>query len=256
MAEKTEEQLQQEREADEKTAAEEKAEADRIAKEETERKVKEEAAKISIEDTGIQLNKKTYSLDEVKQFINESIRKGAKISKDQLYTEIEKLQKKLKDVSTATQEETKEQQKTINATIEELQKKLNLMEDEAAKAMHKAETVETQLQRERLENFRKDLIASANGKIIEALVQGNNEEELKASLENAKKEYEKVVGSVRQNFKLPTEEEIETQRKQEEENNQPVEISRLHSRDDMLDWKKKKDELLRKAYTQAGFPVQ
>jgi len=266
MTEKTEEQLKQESEAAEKSEAEKKAkeDADRKAKEEADKKTKDEETKNMLEDvvkTALEQNKveldnkKKYSPDEVKELINDAIKRGAKISKDQLYKEITKLQDKVKELS-VSKEDTTKQESAINETINVLQKKLTAMEDATAEAMNRAEVVEKELKKERLENFRKDLITSAKGKVIEGMVQGNTEEELKNSFEKAKEEYSRIVQDFRKDLNLPSEEEVQSQRKKEEEENQPIEINRLRSHDDMNGWKKKKNELLRKAYAQAGFPVE
>lgn len=72
-------------------------------------------------------------------------------------------------------------------------------QQEIAALNDKLARMEQEQKKQQLEALKKTLIAEANGRIVVALVQGNTEEELRRSAEEAKRTYEEIAQSSRQN---------------------------------------------------------
>lgn len=203
---------------------------------------------------------KSYSDSEVQKLVNDAISKGAKISKDQLHKEIEAKAQKLKDSENKIAELQKSIETAKNATptgteetpeLTDLKKRLEVMEKTAVDERINRETLEKTLKVKELDSIRMRLIAEAKGRIVESAVTGSTEEEIKQSVEKAKKQYEDIELIVKKSYNLPTEPVNKP------DDAKPVEIQRLPVNDSRAreDYKKQRDEVRSKIYREAGFKV-
>jgi DNA repair exonuclease SbcCD ATPase subunit len=104
----------------------------------------------------------------------------------QLNQTLSDLQDKIKTAEGKTMENEKELLATIQAMKETQDKLLKDMETEKENA-----------RLAKLDTYKSSKIAEAKGAIIESLVRGNSEEEINASIELAKAEYDKIVSPLK-----------------------------------------------------------
>lgn len=138
--------------------------------------------------------------------------------KAKLYGELQDLRSRLD----AAINETSSKEKEYKGQLEELNRQLSLLQKAASgnldpialarevaddtrkilvqehskevrELQARLERLEQEREQARLESIRQKLISDANGRIIPAMVRGNNEAELKASAEAAMQEYERIV---------------------------------------------------------------
>lgn len=148
-----------------------------------------------------------YSKEQVEKLL-ESARKQ---EKDKLYKELQKKDTAISDL--------KEQIKNKDAEIKVLSDELNLIKDaslsqdqlvtkkiegleklikslEEAREKDKLEA-ESEIRKAKLQVYRKELLISANGRVIEGLVVGETEEELNESFEMSKQTYESILADAK-----------------------------------------------------------
>ena len=217
-------------------------------------------------------SKKTYSTEEVNNLINDAIKKGANISKNQFQNNITSLKEKVNTFEAEKAEllkqlESKSKVETEKVTEEknELEKKLaeineqakinseklKVMEDEAVRAITEVTELQKSLAKERLDKQKAELIAEAKGKIIAELVTGDTVEELKASATLAKKKYDELHTQLRKELGIPT----ETEKK---DGNKEVVINPIKSVKDTLsisEWEKVSKEIKDRVYRNNGFNI-
>lgn len=272
----TPEELKAAAEAQAKREAEEKArlEAEAKAKAEADAAAGEGDDDVNLDKVGIKVDKLTYSPEEVQTLIAEATRKGAKISKDQLHKEIEKQKseaqrldgelKKLQEAQKAQQSQ-QDQQKSaeaeaqLKAQLEEVSKKLELMETSVVDQAAKAQELEARLQAEKLMTYAQQRIAEAQGRIIPELVRGNSKDEIDKAVQLAKARFEEIELSLKNSLKLPSATLQSTtgadQQTQESQQTQVERVEFKNMRDRDL-YKAKRAEILQKIYAEAGFPVK
>lgn len=210
-------------------------------------------AEPTLQDVGIVLDpKKTYSPDEVKALIADGIKKGAKISKDQLHKDIEAAKLRAQQAEKALEDAKKNIPPPAPPTPPadpELAKRLELMEAKAADAIIKAEDVEKQMKKERNEALIEKAVIENGLQNVRDLVTGETPEAIQASVERAKVKLAEIEKSIRTKLNLPAE-------PPKPANQEPITVERVSSdRHDLQDWKKRRNEVIKKVYSEAGFPV-
>ncbi len=153
-----------------------------------------------------------YTADDLKKAKIEGIEAGRSEAKQQLYSKLDEQAKELKQLKSQLEQtsngnnefqeklknalgvesEDKEpsidellarQQEQFNSRIEDISKKFE-------KKISKSDEQLQQLNQRILENAKEKIVAENEGKIIPELLQGNSEEELRASAEKARQAYE------------------------------------------------------------------
>lgn len=213
--------------------------------------VEEKESEITPTTVGLTVQKdKTYSSDEVDKLLAEAVRKGAVTSKNQLNKELEKLRGEVKDLRNKSNE-TKS-----TADVEALallNKKVEVLEEALTKQVVQNETLVKSVEQERLDNFKREIVAKAQGRIISELVTGNTKEELEASAKIAMEKFEKIEEELRRKHNLPTE-----QQKKDEETQSAIktEVAVLAPTPvNQREWKAKRAEIAAKLYREAGVKV-
>lgn len=156
--------------------------------------------------------------------LNARIEAARKEEKQKLYSELESLKQQVAAADLTKQEAAKlkaelteaqgqlaavSKAKTATGEIDTIALARQVAENtrqavaaETTKAISELQTKMSELerinQRQRLDALRTQIIAAAQGQIIEAMVMGNTEEEIRASAEAAKQQYQAIVASVRQ----------------------------------------------------------
>lgn len=136
--------------------------------------VKAENAKLK---ETISAEEKTKKEQEEKRKAEEATRKAEEDKKKE--EEANKSKSEIEVLKTTFEKQLKEQQDSFLKTLEETQKTVISL----------TEKITT----ESLDTYKKNLISSANGKLIEELVIGNTKEELDASLVKAKEKYQEIL---------------------------------------------------------------
>lgn len=219
------------------------------------------------QDTIVIDKSKKYSAEEVEALVLKARQSGHTTAKNQLQDEIIRLRKIVDDKKSDSNGSAAKTPEEIEAEklkaekdalekseaqrqIEELSKKLKVMEDGFVEEASKREAIEKDLARERLELYKKGLIAEAKGALFVSLVRGNTKEEIDASFVEAKKAYADEQEKLRKEMKLPSEptpEEIEAR-------NKPLDIKRISLADKagQEEYKKVRNTQIRQAYERAG----
>lgn len=215
---------------------------------------------------------KTYTYDEAMKILNNGIKKGHNIAKNQLNkditkykdevtnlkTEKEQLTTKLTELektaeTTVADKQKKDKEKSdIEKQLEETNKKLKVMEDKAVEAVTQVQELKEENKKDKLLAKRMELIKNANGRIVESSVKGNTIEELEQSAKDAQAEYEKIENEMKKKFNIPEKtEEIDNKPKE------PIAVKRINPQNanETKDWKTKSDEIKAQIYRDAGFPV-
>lgn len=178
---------------------------------------------------------------------------GTEIAKKQLYPEIEKLRAKLSSLENELENKSKDAVdkdilNKLNTEKTELESKLKIVEDELVKTVSTIKELQDKFNQSQLLAYKNKKIAELGGRVVESLIKGNTKEEIDASIEVAKKEYERIEESLKKEYRLPT---IPVTKEKEEE--EPIEVKRITeiNRESLTDWAQKRNEILQKVYADA-----
>lgn len=232
-----------------------------------------EASQLADAKTEFKLEEgKTYTYEEAMQILNNGLKKGHNIAKNQLNkditkyknevtnlkTEKEQLGTKLAELENAKETTVADKQKNdvekseIQKQLDETNAKLKVMEDKAVEAVTEVEKLKEENKTDKLNNKRLQLIADAKGRIVTDSVRGNTIEELEASAKKAMEEYDKIEAEVKKKFNVP-----EKTEENDDGTKEPTKVNRINiqNANETKDWKNRSDEIKRNIYREAGFPV-
>ena len=138
----------------------------------------------------------------------ESENAALKIAMDKLEKESANLVKKIEDMSKKTSKPGDSGQVDTQVIIDETAKLVSQQMQANFKAerdqlVNQINTLSNQLTATSLSSLREKLVAEANGKIIPELVRGDTEENLRTSVIEARRAYEKIVSQVGGNLPKP-----------------------------------------------------
>lgn len=177
---------------------------------------------------------------------------GTEIAKKQLYPEIEKLRAKLATLEKELENKSKDSVDKnvldrLSTEKTELESKLKIVEDELVKTVSIINDLQNKFNQSQLLAYKNQKVAELGGRVVESLIKGNTKEEIDASIEVAKKEYERIEESLKKEYRLPTI-PVDTEPKQE-----PVEVKRIiePTRENLNDWSQRRNEILQKVYADA-----
>ncbi len=207
----------------------------------------------------INKDKKEYSLDEVNNLVIEATKKGAKITKDQLYSEIDKLKVKVKeatDTIKSLKEKTDGDKSAELSAIEQekalLLEKLKIIEDKAVEAISTSNKLKSDIEKERINSYISKRIMDEKGKLIAGMVKGNTKEEVEASIVEAKAEYEKIENGIKERLNLPAEPTPDIDNDGNPIEPKPISVNRIENTSDLRDYSKKRDNILKQVYAEHG----
>lgn len=196
------------------------------------------------------LQAKTEKLEDK---IKIALQKGTELAKQQLYPEISRLKSKISELESLSNQAKdlnvkNELVESLQKQKEELEAKLKYVEDSLVKTTTDLEFLTKKVTQAELEAYRNRVIAENKGKIIESLVIGNSIEEINASLENAKKEYEKIEMELKSKYRLPEKPAEETSGNNQQKE---IDVKRINptNRNEILDWENKRKQILSELYS-------
>lgn len=144
------------------------------------------------------VDKSVLLKSEVIQNLLETARKQ---EKDKLYKTVEGKEntiKQLNDTITDLQNQLKTKEELSMESEKALLEQIQAMKEAQDKLIKDMEKEREQARLAEVQAYRTQKIAEANGELVEALVKGNTKEEIDASIEVAKAEYQKIVAPLKQ----------------------------------------------------------
>lgn len=174
-----------------------------------------------------------------------ALQKGIEMTKQQLYPEISRLKSKLSELESLSAQAKEldvkgELIKSLEAQKIDYENKIRNMEELMQKTNSELNELTHKIKQTELESYRNKLIADNKGKIVESLVKGNSIEELNASLEVAKQEYEKIVEQFKNEYRIPEKPTAD------DVTRTPIEVKRINptDRSQALTWEQEKKKIL------------